>query len=152
MEGQVVDHPLADWKALESYQPPDFMTRTERGERNWEKIRRTIKERRKKGLLTLGDGERLFDRLYFLRGFGNPMLDIVRDEPHLPKTIRLLQDHETELINKWLEFGVDIISFHTDIGTQHGLMMEAEFYDANVPLENIEAMCQATERFCIGKG
>jgi len=71
LEGQVVAHPLANWKALESYQPPNLLAKTERGERDWNKIKRDIEERRKKGLLTVGDGERLFDRLYFLRGFRN---------------------------------------------------------------------------------
>ncbi|MGQ9596288.1 MAG: hypothetical protein ACUVQY_03830 [Thermoproteota archaeon] len=68
LEGQVVKNPLADWKALDAYQPPDFLTKTEREERDWEKIKGDIEERRRSGLLTVGDGERLFDRLYFLRG------------------------------------------------------------------------------------
>jgi len=123
LEGRVVSHPLADWNALESYQPPDFLAKTERGERDWDRIKRDVEERRKKGLLTVGDGERLFDRLYFLRGFTNLMLDIVRDDPHLPRLIRMLEDYEVKLIDKWLEIGVDMISFHTDIGTQHGLMI-----------------------------
>jgi hypothetical protein len=30
-------------------------------------------------------------------------------------------------------------------------MMKAEVYGADVPLENIDAICQAMEEFCIGK-
>ncbi len=74
LEGQVVGNPLADWKALDGYQPPDPLTKMERGERGgdyWENARKAFTERREKGLLTVGDGERLFDRLYFLRGFRN---------------------------------------------------------------------------------
>jgi hypothetical protein len=37
--------------------------------------------------------------------------------------IGILEDYEMKLVRKWLEIGVDIISFHTDIGTQHGLMI-----------------------------
>ncbi len=123
LEGQVVVHPLADWRALDTYRPPDYLMKTEREERDWEKTKRDVEERRSKGLLTRGDGERLFDRLYFLRGFRNLMVDIARDDPHLPRLIKLLEDYEMKLINKWLEIGVDVISFHTDIGTQHGLMI-----------------------------
>jgi len=122
LEGQVVEHPLADWKALDTYRPPD-LTKTERGERDWEQIKKDIAEKHRKGLLTEGDGERLFDRLYFLRGFENLMIDIATDDPHLPRLIAMLLDHEMKLVRKWLEIGVDMIGFHTDIGTQTRLMI-----------------------------
>jgi len=35
----------------------------------------------------------------------------------------MLLDHEMKLVKKRLEIGVDMISFHTDIGTQNGLMI-----------------------------
>jgi len=126
LEGQVVGHPLADWKALDTYKPPDFLTQTERGERNWNEIKRDIEERRRKGLPTIGDGERLFDRLYFLRGYENLMIDIATDDPHLPRLIDMLLDYEMRLVKKWLEIGVDAIGFHTDIGTQKALMISPE--------------------------
>jgi len=123
IEGQVVKHPLEEWSTLDNYLLPDPLTMAERGKRNWEEIKKSIKERRRRGLVTWGDGERLFDRLYFLRGFKNLMVDIVTDNPNLPRLIRMLEDYEMKLINKWLEIGVDVMYFHTDIGTQHGLMI-----------------------------
>jgi len=123
LEGQVVEHPLADWKALDRYKMPDPFLKSERGERDWKKIKKDIEECKKKGLLTYGDGERLFDRLYFLRGFENLMIDFATDAPQLPRLIEMLLDYEMKLVNKWLEIGVDVISFHTDIGTQKGLMI-----------------------------
>ncbi len=123
IEGQVVEHPLEQWSSLENYQPPDPMLKTERGETNWERSKEIAEERRKNGLLVLGDGERLFDRLYFLRGFANLMHDIVRDAPQLPRLIKMLEDHEMRLIDMGLEIRADIMSFHTDIGTQRGLMI-----------------------------
>ncbi len=46
----------------------------------------------------------------------------------MPKVIRLtiiemLLNYEIKLIRKWLEIGVDIMYFHTDMGTQNGLMI-----------------------------
>jgi hypothetical protein len=123
IEGQVVKHPIEDWTALEGYRPPDFLSKSERGDRDWEMTEKWIKEMRRKGLLTVGDGERLFDRLYFLRGFKNLLLDIAKGAPQLPRLIQMLEDHEMKLVQKWLDIGVDMISFHTDIGTQHGLMI-----------------------------
>jgi len=123
LEGQVVENPLADWKALNTYEMPDPLLKSERGERNWEKIKEDIEERKKRGFLTTGDGERLFDRLYFLRGFENLMIDFATDAPQLPQLIKMLLDYEMKIVNKWLEIGVDVIGFHTDIGTQKGLMI-----------------------------
>ena len=123
LEGQVVEHPLANWEALNNYEIPDPLFKSERGERNWEETKKDIQKSRSKGLLTTGDGERLFDRLYFLRGFENLMIDFASDAPELPQLIAMLLDHEMRLVGKWLEIGVDVISFHTDIGTQNSLMI-----------------------------
>lgn len=146
LEGQVVESPLDDWKAFDTYEPPDPRQKSERGERDWEKIKKDIEEQKKKGLLTVGDGERLFDRLYFLRGFENLMVDIVTGDPHLPKLIDMLLDYEMRLVNKWLEIGVDIIGFHTDIGTQKALMISPESFRKYIKpmFKKIFATCRRT--------
>lgn len=126
LEGQVVEHPLADWNNLATYQPPDPMFKEERKDRDWEKIQKSINEQRKEDLLIGVSGERLFDRLYFLRGFENLMVDIATDDPHLPKLIEILEDYEIKIVKKWLSIGVDIIVFHTDMGTQEALMISPD--------------------------
>ncbi len=125
LEGQVVESPLADWDALSDYRPPDPLVHNERGEetKDWGRIQADCDRARAEGRLVGGNGERLFDRLYFLRGFENLMMDLATDDPHLPALIELLTDYELRLVNKWLEIGVDIIGFHTDIGTQRSLMI-----------------------------
>jgi len=122
-EGQVVDCPLADWDALKTFQPPDPRTTAERTPRDWQQVRRDLAERKRKGLLAMGYGERLFDRLYGLRGFENLMIDIATDDPRLTQLIEILTDHELRLVDLWLEAGADVIAFHTDIGTQRALMI-----------------------------
>ena len=123
LEGQVIGHPLADWSALDTYTPPDLETLEERGPRDWEQTRRNIEAAREAGHLTGGDGERLFDRMYFLRGFENLMVDIATDDPHLPRLVGMLTEYELALVNRWLEMGVDFVGFHTDIGSQKALMI-----------------------------
>lgn len=123
LEGQVVEHPLADWNALKTYRPPDPRTQAERGPRDWNSIDDDLADRRRRGRLCWGDGERLFDRLYFLRGFDNLMRDIARDDPRLPLLFEMLLDYETRLVKMWFDRGVDVVGFHTDIGTQNGLMI-----------------------------
>lgn len=123
LEGQVIEHPLADWSALASWSPPDPATQSERGVRDWHAIRSHVAAARARGDLVWGDGERLFDRLYFLRGFENLMTDIATDEPRLSDLIAILLDYEKRLVGMWLDLGVDVVGFHTDIGTQKALML-----------------------------
>ena len=123
IEGQVVEHPLADWRALATYRPPDLSAKTERGERDWDQTAKEVEERKRKQILTSGHGERLFDRLYFLRGFDNLMMDIATDEPRLAELIEMLTEYELELVSRWLELDVDFVGFHTDIATQKSLMI-----------------------------
>ncbi len=123
-EGQVVYHPLADWNALATYRFPDPLKYTERGRRpSWLLTKLGISIGRRVGLIISGGGERLFDRLYFLRGFDNLMRDIARDDPNLKVLIERLVDHELILVKKWLSLGVDEVHFHTDIGMQDRLMI-----------------------------
>jgi uroporphyrinogen decarboxylase len=123
LEGQVVGHPLADWSALGAWHPPDPMTKSERGERDWGTLRAEMEDRKRRGLLTHGSAERLFDRLYFLRGFENLMLDFAEGRAELDRLIAMLSAYEHRVVDEWVKIGVDIISFHTDIGTQQGLMI-----------------------------
>jgi len=128
LEGQVVRHPLADWAALETYQMPDPLVMAERGPWEWDKIVADIRKRRQQGLLVMGGAERLFDRLYFLRGFENLMVDFAEGRPELERLIAMLEEHEMILVRRWLELGVDVVAFHTDIGTQKALMISPQAF------------------------
>jgi len=132
LEGQVVKNPLNNWNNFKTYKAPDpLATRPNEfgeGEFNWDKIKENIKSQRKEDKVIWGCGERLFDRLYFLRGFENLMMDFATDNPNLPKLIEMLYQYEKKLINKWLNIGVDIMWFHTDIGTQSSLMISPQMF------------------------
>jgi len=134
LEGQVVEHPLADWRALENYRMPDPLLLEERGEApvDWARIRREIQEKKNGGELTWGGAGRLFDRLYFLRGWDNLMLDFALEPPELGRLIEMLEANSMRLVSRWLEIGVDVISFHTDIGTQKALMISPASFRKHV--------------------
>lgn len=123
--GQVVGHPIEDWKSLDAYIPPD----PDKDESlNWEKNRIECDERKKKGLLTSGHGAFLFDRLIWLRGFQNLMIDLAADAPGLKSLIGMIRDYNMNLITHWLEIGVDVFYFHGDIGTQRGPMISRSMF------------------------
>jgi len=147
MLGQVVEHPLADWDALATYEPPDPLGdgKTISGERNWEAIEKQVAAQKQRGELTAGLGDCLFDRLYYLRGFENLMVDIATDAPQLAELIEILTNYEMKLIGRLLELGVDIINFHTDIGSQKALMISpAKFRQHIKPMfKRIFQTCRA---------
>jgi uroporphyrinogen decarboxylase len=135
MEGQVVGHPLADWGALEGWRPPDPLTMSERAGRDWARERAAAEERRAAGRLTVGHAERLFDRLFFLRGFEALMIDFAEEPPELDRLIGMLGEHEHRVVDEWLRIGVDVVAFHSDLGTQRGLMISpASFRRRLLPL------------------
>ena len=70
-EGMCIGHPLEDWAALDAYTPPDPLTTSEWGVRNWDEIARWAHETKARGEVACVWAERLFDRLYNLRGFEN---------------------------------------------------------------------------------
>ena len=124
--GRIVEHPLADWKSLSGYAPPDYLKHGEYGNQDWDEIRNEISRRKSEDLLTTGAGGELFTRFYFLRGFENLMIDIARDDPNLGSLVEMITEYEIGLVDKWLELDVDVMSFHTDIGAQNGLMIHPD--------------------------
>jgi len=125
LEGQVVECPLADWSALETYQPPDPLVQADRGPANWEQARRAVEEAKQAGRLTSGGTPHgfLLMRMYYLRGFENLMLDLALEPPQLPRLIDLLVDHNRKIVNEWLSMGVDVMEFAEDLGTQTASMI-----------------------------
>lgn len=67
-----------------------------------------------------------------------------------PAELQELIDHvlayNLKYIDLWLENEIDVIWVHGDIGTQRGLMFFAS-PSSDVPLANIEAICDAWEEY-----
>jgi uroporphyrinogen decarboxylase len=124
LEGSPIRNPLADWSALDSYSAPDPLRYAEREKRpDWAETEAEIKRRRAGGRTVWGWVDRFFERLHFLRGFGNLMLDLGTGDARLGKLIDLVIDHNVALARRWVELGVDVLSFGDDLGTQKGPMV-----------------------------
>jgi hypothetical protein len=126
--GRVTEHPLADWKAFDSFKAPDPLEQF-----NWAGLKEKIEQQRQKGLLTIAEPESFaqigfFDRLNFLRGFENLMMDFLLEPPQLDKLIDVVFDYNMKYIQKWLEIGVDVVWHHGDIGSQKGLIFDPKIF------------------------
>ncbi len=130
LQGIVVESPLADWKALADYQMPDPLEYP--GKSDWERVKVRVAERKASGTVTQGWGGSLFDRLYYLRGFENLMIDIATDDPHLTELVEMLTAYEVQLARQWISMGVDTIWFHTDMGMQDRLMISPDKFRKHI--------------------
>ncbi len=125
IEGVVINFPLADWTALDSYQVPDPLVQADRAPADWEKVRQNIEAARKADKPVTGGlaHGHLFMRLCYLRGFENMMMDMATDEPRLGRLIDMIVGHSLVTIDQYLDMGVDVMSFPEDLGTQTASIM-----------------------------
>ncbi|MBC7287153.1 MAG: hypothetical protein H5T86_03735 [Armatimonadetes bacterium] len=128
LEGQVIDHPLADWAAWKDYQLPDPLSPESGWPSDWEAEVRRIKEAKERGQLAWGSADRFFERLIFLRGFENLMIDLAENSPMLAELMDALVEYILARVHKWVEAGVDIIAFGDDFGLQDRPMVSPETF------------------------
>ena len=131
MVGQVVEHPLADWSAMEDWTPPDPLKDDLFGPRDWDQVKKEIDQARNEHRTVWGGGlphNMLFLLLTDLRGFENVMIDMATDEPNLHTLIGIIQRHNVAVIRKYLQLGVDLMSFGEDQGMQAALPMSPEMW------------------------
>ena len=114
----IVGHPLADRRALDSYRPPD--------------PHRPELYEGAKSLIAAHGGEywivgvtvtTIFETAWAMRGFEQMMMDFSED-PELADTILDIPDrYHLEAAKHLVNLGVDMIWAGDDVGTQHGLLI-----------------------------
>lgn len=118
LDGICDGHPVQDWSALRAYVPPradDFT--------DWTKAAANARAAHERGQVAWGGTDHgfIFLRLTYLRDFNNLMLDLAEDPPELHELIARVEDFWFEVARRWIEAGVDAISFGDDLGLQHAL-------------------------------
>ena len=122
-KGQVVFHPLADWAALDRYEPPD----TASDEIIAAIVRRI--ERNSGRKYSLADGDTLWQRMYYLHGFQAANEHLLVE----PRQCARLRDMILEVILRRLGRlvqldGLDGVHFRDDWGTQKSLLIRPELW------------------------
>jgi uroporphyrinogen-III decarboxylase len=117
--GQVVSSPLAHWSALEAYRAPDPAT----GAQALVELRRKV-ARQGHSLFVFADGGELFQRMFFLRGFEDLLVDLLEERPEVLALRDLVLRHCLERIEILGESGVvDGIILRDDWGAQSALFV-----------------------------
>jgi len=127
MLGQVKTHPLRNWKTLKNYQFPDPLKGI-----NFEEIRESIEKSEHQryiigwapnpGYITL------FERMHFLRGYENVLIDLMEGREEIEAMVDGILNYNLKLIEKWSELDVDGIAFGDDWGTQDQLMVNPKLW------------------------
>ena len=127
LAGLTVSYPLEDWSDLDDYVPPDPLRDDLFGPRPpWEEVKRELDQARREGDLAAGGGLPhgfMYLRLTDLRGFNNLMMDIATGEPRLWRLIKLVEDYNCVVIDKYLALGAEYMHFGDDLGLQKSLPM-----------------------------
>lgn len=125
--GQVVQHPLQDWKELRGFRAPDPDVQID-----WSSMETRTQTDRDSGRLTRANylitQGGFFDRLQFLRGLENLLIDFMTEPPELAALIEIVLEYNLKCIRHWTDIGVDQFFFHGDLGTQRDLLISPETF------------------------
>ena len=122
--GQTVEHPLSDWSALDGFQAPDPMTGEDGVDHMVDVVRRDGHKH-----FVFVDGGELFQRMFFLRGLEDLLVDLLEDRPEVYALRDIVLEFLLERIDRWSETGlVDGFIFRDDWGTQSSLMVRPEIW------------------------
>ena len=132
-QGQVIRHPLEDWDKWRDYSlpDPDAGLPVEGSGRliPWKEIYEKMERARETGALVVAPMPHgfFFQRLYYLRGFRNLLLDFVKRPPQIYELIEALTEYNLELVERLLRFRrIDVFSFGDDLGLQDRMPISPE--------------------------
>ena len=123
--GAVVKHPLSDWSALANLGRPDPDKTNGLGPIDWAQVQDHCKRSRTAGKLAVGSLEHghTFLRLTYLRGYENLIFDMADDSPKLHQLIKMVEQFNLDVVRRYIEAGVKMMSYPKDLGMQTGLML-----------------------------
>jgi len=122
--GRIIKHPLENvpLEVIENYQTPEPSEVI-----NFDAVEKTIAKIPHDKYL-LGDSENFFERLHWIRGFTNTLMDIILGRRELIILLDKIYKYKMKVIMRWVELDIDGVYFLDDWGTQKGLMIKPELW------------------------
>lgn len=115
--GEVKEYPLADWSALDSYELPWELLK----EADLSQVNRTCAQ--SELFMSVGTETRPFERMQFLRGTENLMMDLAYGDKEVYELRDRLHEFFVKEMEMWANTDVDGVSFMDDWGTQKSLLI-----------------------------
>jgi len=133
--GIVVKNPLESWDSMKDLTIPDpedgLPEDKDRDLVSWDKVYENLRRAREMGNLVSAGVEYslLFERLSYLRGYNNLLVDFIRRPPQLYELVERLGEYYAEVTKRLLRFsGLDVIFFGDDLGTQDRIPMRRSVF------------------------
>lgn len=115
--GEVKEHPLSDWSALDSYKLPWELL----DEADLSQVNKSCAQ--SDHFMLAGTETRPFERMQFLRGTENLFMDLAYGEKEVYQLRDMLHEFYTREMRLWADTDVDGVSFMDDWGTQKTLLI-----------------------------
>lgn len=149
--GAVHEHPLADWNRLDSYLPPDAEQSDGMFAVDWAGVQAEANRKRAAGELVAGElpHGHTFLRLQNIRGYENLLFDMADDEPRLTALIEVVEAFNHHCVLRWLQCGLDMMSYPEDLGMQVGPMLSPQNFRKYIKPVYERLMQPARECGCI---
>jgi len=122
--GEVKVPPLADWKDLDTYQPPWEVIE----KADWDQVNRA-QEANLAGdakFLLCGTSVRPFERMQFLRGSEALYVDLGYGTAEVYRLRDMIHEYELRELEGWIKTDCDGISFMDDWGAQQALLISPQ--------------------------
>lgn len=148
LTGTVKIHPLADWNDFDTYVFPDPDKCMGIGPADWAAEKRNIDNARRTGGFASGGLRHghTFLQLSDIRGYENLMYDMADDEPRLMKLIEGIEQFNLAIINRYIEMGVDQLTYAEDLGMQVGPMVSPDHFRKYIKPSYKRLMAPALEK------
>jgi len=122
LDGQVIGHPLKNWSALKDFTPPPISI-------DRMQVARDFTATKEAGtMFAAGSGSNFFERLRYLRGYSDLLMDMASGALEPLLLINILLKHKLQEVQVFLEAGADVIFFYDDLGNQDRLMMSPALF------------------------
>ncbi|PHV69653.1 hypothetical protein CS063_14620 [Sporanaerobium hydrogeniformans] len=125
--GQVVNIPIEEWEDLETYEFPDA-----KAEGRFDGLKEALDAAEEKGLyVQLNSPQCIFERMHFLRGFENTLMDCITDPEEIEALAIKLADYQIGIIEEAYRLGEGRIHCYDttdDWGTQQSLMISPTIF------------------------
>ena len=125
--GQVTNIPIEEWDDMDDYVFPD-----PKAEGRFEGLQEALDEAEKKGLyVQLNSPQCIFERMHFLRGFENTLMDCLVEPEEIEVMAERLADYQIGIIEEAYRLGKGRIHCYDttdDWGTQNNLMISPDIF------------------------
>jgi len=151
LTGTVRHHPLSDWSAFENYEAPDPDQTDGTYPIDWAKVREGVARQKKEGRLVRGGlpHGHTFLRLQDIRGYENLLVDMVDEDPRLPRLLDMVAEFNSRYVANWLALEPDLMSYPEDLGMQVGPMLSPGSFRKYIKPIYQRLMKPARDRGCI---